>query len=73
MKGIGIKEYGGVGVLEEISLSRPLPQPDDVLIEVKADGVNPVDWEIREGRLRKPFLMHSIRVIQKLENGLLCT
>jgi NADPH:quinone reductase-like Zn-dependent oxidoreductase len=53
MKGIGIREYGGVGVLEEISLPTPLLQPDDVLIEVKAAGVNPVDWKIREGRLRK--------------------
>ncbi|MDM8150089.1 NADP-dependent oxidoreductase [Priestia megaterium] len=53
MKGIGIKEYGGVEKLEEIILPTPSLEPDDVLIEVKAAGVNPVDWKIREGKLQK--------------------
>ncbi|WP_416435132.1 NADP-dependent oxidoreductase [Priestia megaterium] len=52
MKGIGIREYGGVGILEEITIPTPSLEPDDVLIEVKAASVNPVDWKIREGKLQ---------------------
>ncbi|MFD1257696.1 alcohol dehydrogenase catalytic domain-containing protein [Mucilaginibacter terrae] len=33
--------------LEEIS--RPVPAADEVLVEVYASGVNPVDWVIRSG------------------------
>ena len=48
-------EYGGPDVmrLEEV----PIPQPGkgEVLVRVAAASVNPVDWKIREGMLRRAF------------------
>ncbi|GAA5228654.1 NADP-dependent oxidoreductase [Paeniglutamicibacter antarcticus] len=43
--------YGGPDTQELIERSIPLPGPGEVVIEVKAAGVNPADWKIREGRL----------------------
>ena len=45
------KDYGGPET--EALLDRPIPQPGrgEILVEVKAAGVNPVDWKIREGQL----------------------
>lgn len=43
--------YGGPGTQELIERPTPLPGPGEVVIEVKAAGVNPADWKIREGQL----------------------
>ncbi len=54
MKAITLNEYGSVDVLN-YTMSAELPQleDNDVLIEVKATSVNPVDWQIREGYLQE--------------------
>lgn len=54
MKAITLNEYGSVDVLN-YTMNAELPQleDNDVLIEVKATSVNPVDWQIREGYLRQ--------------------
>ncbi|MFB7663428.1 NADP-dependent oxidoreductase [Kitasatospora sp. NPDC056138] len=51
MKAIVIKQYGGPEVVEYTELPDPKVGPDSVLVRVKAAGVNPVDWKIREGYL----------------------
>jgi NADPH:quinone reductase-like Zn-dependent oxidoreductase len=38
---------GGPDVLELIEAERPEPGPTEVLVEVRAAGVNPVDWKVR--------------------------
>ncbi len=50
MKSIQINKYGGSDVLG-INDDVPIPKVSTgkVLVEVKASGVNPVDWKIREG------------------------
>jgi alcohol dehydrogenase len=51
MKSAQIKSYGGSEVVE-INQSTPAPNDpsaDKVLVRVKAAGVNPADWKIREG------------------------
>ena len=50
MKSIQINSYGGNDVVD-INNDVPIPKvsTSKVLVEVKASGVNPVDWKIREG------------------------
>lgn len=53
MKAVTINGYGDVDVLN-YTWEAELPQLEDfdVLIELKATSVNPVDWQIREGYLK---------------------
>jgi alcohol dehydrogenase len=52
MKAAYIERYGGPEQL--IVGERPGPEcgPHDLLVQVKAASVNPVDWKIREGKLK---------------------
>ncbi|HEY1752604.1 MAG TPA: NADP-dependent oxidoreductase [Caulobacteraceae bacterium] len=50
MKAVRIHEFGGPDVLKLEELAKPAPDPGEVLIEVRAASVNPVDYKIREGR-----------------------
>jgi NADPH:quinone reductase-like Zn-dependent oxidoreductase len=54
MKSAQIKKYGSSEVIE-INQSTPEPtvSPGKVLVTIKAAGVNPVDWKIREGGLQQ--------------------
>jgi NADPH:quinone reductase-like Zn-dependent oxidoreductase len=58
MKAIVLNRYGGPEVLKLAELPEPTVGPDSVLVRVRAAGVNPVDWKIREGRLRERFPSH---------------
>ncbi|MGW7525084.1 NADP-dependent oxidoreductase [Streptomyces sp. NPDC054783] len=51
MKGISYRRYGGPEVLEFGEVRDPKVGPDQVLVEVRAAAVNPVDWKCREGHL----------------------
>ncbi|WP_280686934.1 NADP-dependent oxidoreductase [Kitasatospora sp. GAS204B] len=51
MKAIAINRYGGPEVVEYLDLPDPKVGPDSVLVRVRAAGVNPVDWKVREGRM----------------------
>jgi NADPH:quinone reductase len=60
MKAIRVNQFGGPEVmqLEDVELLKPAP--DEVVIEVKAAGVNPVDAYIRSGNYTiKPFLPYT--------------
>jgi NADPH:quinone reductase-like Zn-dependent oxidoreductase len=62
MRAVVINEYGSSEKLTLVDLQEPRPRPDEVLIRVRAAGVNPVDWKIRSGmlklvlRFRFPFI-----------------
>ena len=62
MKAIAIQEFGGRDKLQVIDLPVPDVGLKDVLIKIKAAGVNPVDWKIREGFLRD-VLPHEFPII----------
>ena len=51
MKAIRFHDYGGPEVLKYEDVPRPEPQPGEVLIQVRAAGVNPFDLAVREGWL----------------------
>ncbi|MBK8183558.1 MAG: NADP-dependent oxidoreductase [Candidatus Competibacteraceae bacterium] len=58
MKAVRIHAYGGPEVLHYEEPPIPKPQPDDILIRVRAAAVNPVDWKIREGYLQNTLKHH---------------
>ena len=49
MRAIGYYTTGSVDVLVDIDLPKPTPGPRDLLVEVRAISVNPVDAKIRSG------------------------
>ena len=54
MISIQIKRYGGSDVIEvKDNASIPSPSPEKILVKVKASGVNPIDWKIREGYMQQ--------------------
>ncbi|MER0245451.1 NADP-dependent oxidoreductase [Streptomyces sp. HSW2009] len=50
MRKINFAEFGGPEVLRLVTADEPHPGPGQVRIAVRAAGVNPVDWRIREGQ-----------------------
>jgi NADPH:quinone reductase-like Zn-dependent oxidoreductase len=62
MKAVRIHSYGGPQVLVEENAPMPKPSSGEVLIEVHAAGVNPIDWKVREG-YAKEWLRHKLPLI----------
>ncbi|MEU9777500.1 NADP-dependent oxidoreductase, partial [Streptomyces sp. NPDC047968] len=57
MRAVVFSRYGDESVLEVAERPAPRPADGEVLVEVRAAGVNPVDWKHREGQVRsdRPF------------------
>ena len=53
MQAIQAQDYGEPEVLVLEQAPRPEPNADQVLIRLKAAGVNPVDWKIRSGAYKQ--------------------
>ncbi|MEV7383985.1 NADP-dependent oxidoreductase [Streptomyces lydicus] len=51
MKKVSFAEFGGPDVLHLIDAEEPHPGPGRIRIAVRAAGVNPVDWRVREGQV----------------------
>ena len=51
VKAFGYNSNGGPDVQEFLDLEMPSPMAGELLVEVRAAGVNPVDWKIRSGLL----------------------
>src|SRR5271156_11322 len=63
MRAVEISRYGGPEVMRVVEVSKPAaPAPGQVLVQVAAAGVNPVDWKAREGYLKDfmPFTFPTI-------------
>ncbi|HEY6472046.1 MAG TPA: NADP-dependent oxidoreductase [Acidimicrobiales bacterium] len=54
-KAVRFDHYGDVDVLEVVDVPRPQPGPNELLIGVKAAGINPGEAKIREGLLAEQF------------------
>jgi len=46
------KRYGGLGQLTLVEAPSPMPDSKQILVEVAATSVNPIDWKLRSGMLR---------------------
>src|SRR5260221_4044394 len=53
-KAVRFNQYGGIDVLQVVEVDRPTPQQGEVLVQVKAAGINPSEAGVREG------FLHSI-------------
>lgn len=47
MRVVGQDVLGGPEVLKAVEVERPAPRPNEVLVRVRAAGVNPTDWKHR--------------------------
>lgn len=52
MQAYVMHRYGGPGQAGLARVGKPQPAADEVLVQVHAVGLNPVDYKIREGKLR---------------------
>ena len=70
MKAIQIKKYGSNDVVE-VNETAPAPSLSSgkILVNIKASGVNPVDWKIREGYIQQimPLGLDFSGVVKQVE------
>ncbi|WP_370946033.1 NADP-dependent oxidoreductase [Amycolatopsis sp. cg5] len=52
MRAVSQSVFGGPEVLEMVEVDRPVPGDGEVLVKVRAVGVNPADWRLRSGQIR---------------------
>ena len=77
MKAIAIDGYGDAGELRAREAPDPKPGKEEILIRVRAAGVNPLDWKIRQGqlrlflRLRFPYVLGSDVAGEVVSTGVL--
>lgn len=50
-KAYGFTQYGGSDTQDVFDVPMPVPGAGELLVAVRAAGVNPVDWKIRQGYL----------------------
>jgi NADPH:quinone reductase-like Zn-dependent oxidoreductase len=48
-RAVRFDKYGGIDVLRVVEVDRPVPGPSQVLVRIKAAGINPGEAAIREG------------------------
>lgn len=53
MKAVIIEQYGGNEQLKMREVSNPVIKENEVLIEMHATSINPIDWKVREGYLKE--------------------
>lgn len=62
MKAVQINKYGGIEVLEFVqNAPKPVPKKDEILVEVYASSINPIDWKIRDGYMRKAGWLDQLK------------
>jgi len=52
MRAYVLEHYGGPEGSRLMDVRAPVPGPRDILVEVRAAGLNPVDFKFRQGKLR---------------------
>lgn len=62
MKALVLKKYGGLDQLAFADLPRPTVGPDEILVQVHAAGLNPVDYMVAKGMF-KPILRFQLPAV----------
>src|SRR5438132_5775499 len=52
MRAVVIRRYGGPEVVHLEDMPEPTPGSDDLLVDVKAASINPVDFKMRDGGVK---------------------
>lgn len=55
VRAVRFNDYGDVDVLQVVDVPRPVPGPGQVLVRVRAAGINPGEAKIRDGALHERF------------------
>lgn len=55
MKAVFIQKYGSPDVMQFGDLPKPVPGPGDILLAMKAASINPIDYKVREGKVKLLF------------------
>lgn len=50
-----IRDYGGAEITEIATIEKPIPESGQVLVRVRAAGINGIDWKVREGHVKRAF------------------
>lgn len=67
-KGLPIEDPAS---LQDIFMPKPSPGPRDLLVEVNAVSVNPVDTKVRAGTFtREPKILAGTRPVSSAKSGL---
>src|SRR5438093_10176730 len=59
MRALVFKRYGGPDQVAFAEIPRPVPKPDEMLVQIHAAGLNPIDNMILKGTF-KPFLRFQL-------------
>lgn len=55
IRALTLQAYGGTATLQPSTVPAPVAGPGQVLVRVRAAGVNGLDWKVREGYVREVF------------------
>ena len=55
MKALIFKRYGGPNQVMLADIVRSVPKPDEILVQVHAAGLNPIDYMIPKGTFKPRF------------------
>jgi alcohol dehydrogenase len=75
MRAYVLKHYGGPEGSQLMDVPAPTPGPRDILVDVRASGLNPVDFKFRQGKLRAilrpklPFVLGNELAGQVIATG----
>jgi NADPH:quinone reductase-like Zn-dependent oxidoreductase len=58
MKALVFKRYGGPEHIAFADIPRPVPKPDEILVQVHAAGLNPIDYMIPKGTFKAIVRFH---------------
>jgi hypothetical protein len=59
MKALVLKRYGGLDQVAFADIPRPALKPDEILVQVHAAGLNPIDYMVPKGTF-KPMLKFQL-------------